>query len=63
MTEYEACSKCRHERAYDAFNPKIRMCTVQQGTGGAIHTTEFMRAAYGECGPDAKLFELRAGAK
>lgn len=59
MTVYEACSKCRFERAYDEFNPKVRMCTWQSSTDGNIHTTELQRAPYGECGPGATKFELR----
>ena len=58
MTE-RSCTDCRHSRPCDEFIAEPRMCMASPES--SVKTCTFAREVYGECGPEARLYEKRAG--
>lgn len=50
-----SCNTCRFAQPYDAFLAEPQMCAVKVPR----HMAAFQREAFGECGPDGKLWEAR----
>ena len=50
-----SCSTCRHCQPCDAFLAEPEMCAVKLPR----HMAAFMRLPTGECGVEARLYEVR----